>query len=310
MKRREFLVTGATLSIAASGGCTGCAPAPKANLDMVETDDLGIARKVTFYEDGPIEDFYANVVETGTAVVNDTEVPYPANRSFVYEDAIYQLSYDITESRPAQVFPFTLNPAEGAVDESAVIRFEDLPNVDRQKLASRGLDEDPFLGFGSTLLYYEPEVSQSALVPEPDYPVIEWDDETRGRFTVDGSYDETVDTYRYAVEQVHPSAARFGRSIRERHEFRLFGLSDGERTIITEAIENERGWVLMPNESPPDALYSLIDRFSRREEVLREWEDENDRTEGPSGNYIVRYDGTVYWTRFGVDLNALTESGQ
>lgn len=310
MKRREFLVTGATLSIAASGGCTGCAPAPKANLNMVETDDLGIARKVTFHEDGPIEDFYANVVENGTAEVNDTEVPYPANRSFVYDDAIYELSYNITESRPAQIFPFTLNPVEGTVDESAVIRFEDLPEVDQQKFASRGMDEDPFLGFGSTLLYYESEVPQSALVPEPEYPVIEWDDETRGRFTVDGSYDKTVDTYRYSVKQVHPSAARYGRSIRERHEFRLYELSKGERTIVTEAIENDRGWVLMPDESPPDALYRLIDRFSGREEVLREYEAEDDRTEGPSGSYIVRYAGTVYWTRFGVDLNALTESGR
>lgn len=312
MKRREFLATGATLTIAASGGCTGCVPAPKANLYMTETDDVGIAREVTYplEEDGPRSNFVPNVVENGTMVVNDTEARFPANRSFVYGDAIYELTYDITDSRPARVFPFTLNRAEGEVNELEVIRFDELPEVDREKFASRGLAEDPFLGIGSSLLYYEPEVPESALVPEPEYSVIEWDAGTRGRFTVDGSYETAVNTYQYSAEQVHPSAERFGRSIRERYEFRLFGLSEGERAIVTEAIENERGWVLMPDESPPDALYKLIERFSRRDEVLREWEDEDDRSDGPSGNYIARYDGLVYWTSFGVDLNALTESGR
>lgn len=310
MKRREFLVTGATLTIAASGGCTGCVPAPKANLSMTETDDLGIAREVTYpiEEDGPRSNFVSNAVENGTTVVNDTEARFPENRSFVYQEAIYQLTYDITDSRPARVFHFTLNRAEGEVNESEVIQFDDLPAVDREKFASRGLAEDPFLGIGSSLLYYEPEVPKSMLVPDPEYTVIEWDAETQGRFTVDGSYDTTVNTYQYSAEQVHSSAAKFGRTIREQHEFTLSGLSDGERTIVTEAIENERGWVLMPDESPPDALYSLIDRFSKRQAVLREWEDEDDRAEGPSGNYIVRYDDTLYWTGFGVDLNALTES--
>lgn len=312
MKRREFLVSGATLTLAASGGCTGCVPAPKANLSMSETGDVGIAREVTYplEEDGPRSNFVPNVVENETTVVNDTESRFPENRSFVYHGAIYQLRYDITDSRPARVFHFTLNRADGEVNESEVIRFDELPQVDREKFASRGLDHDPFLGIGSSLLYYEPEISDSALVPEPEHTVIEWDAGTRGRFTVDGSYETTVNTYQYVSEQVHPSAEQFGRSIRERHEFWLTGLSDGERAIVTEAIENERGWVLMPDESPPDALYSLINRFSKREEVLWEWEDEDDRTEGPSGNYIVRYEGTVYWTGFGVDLNALTESGR
>lgn len=312
MKRREFLVTGATLTIAASGGCTGCVPAPKARLSMTETDDLGIAREVTYpiEEDGPRSNFVSNAVENGSTVVTDTEARFPENRSFVYRDAIYQLTYDITDSRPARVFHFILNPADGEVNESEVIQFDDLPAVDREKLASRGLTEDLFLGFGSSLLYYDPEVPESALVPDPEYTVIEWDAETRGRFTVEGSRDTNVNTYRYSAEQVHPSAESFGRSIRKQHEFIISGLSDGERAIVTEAIENQGGWVLLPDESPPDALYSLINRFSKREAVLREWEDEDDRPEGPSGNYIVRYDATVYWTRFGVDLNALTESGR
>lgn len=182
--------------------------------------------------------------------------------------------------------------------------------MDREKFASRGLDEDPFIGILSSLLYYEPEIPESALVPEPKYTVIEWEAGTRGRFTVDGSYETTVNTYQHTSEQVHPSAERFGQSIREHHEFRLTGLSDGERAIVTEAIENDRGWVLLPDESPPDGLYRIINRFSKRQVVLLEWEDEDDRAEGPSGYYIVRYDGTVYWTGFGVDLNALTESGR
>lgn len=310
MKRREFLVAGATLSIAASGGCTGCVQSPRANLRMTETDDLGIAQEVTFsLEDGsPVSDFADDVVRNGTTVVNDTHAPFPEDRPFVHGDSIYRATYNITHSRPAEVFGFTLNPAEETGDESEIVRFEDLPTVDREKLASRGWDENPFLGIGSSLLYFEPEIPASALVPEPKYSVIEWDADTRGRFSVDGSYSTEVNTYRYTSEQAHPSAKDFGRTLRSRHEFTLSGLSAGERAIVTEAIENEHGWAVQPNQSPPNALYSLIERFSNKERVLRVWEEGDDRYVGPSGNYVVRYERVLYWTGFGVDRDLLTES--
>lgn len=311
MKRREFLVTGATLAIAASGGCTGCARAPTASLRMTETDDLGIAREVTLplEEGSPDADFASTVVRNGSTLVNDTEPRFPAERPFVYDGSVYHMTYTTIRSRSARVFQFTLDPAEEGVPESEIIAFDDLPAVDREKFASRGLEEDPFLGFGSSLLYFEPELSESALVPQPDYPVIEWDEATRGRITVDGSYETAVKTFRYTSEQVHPSAREFGRSVRERHAFTLSGLTDGERAIVTEAIEEEHGWVVPPDESPPTALYDLIERFSRHEKVRRVWEDEAHRSENPSGSYIVRYEGTLYWTGFSVGRTVLTEAG-
>lgn len=312
MKRRELLVTGTTLAIAASGGCTGCARAPTASLRMTETDGLGIARQVTLplEEAGsPESNLVVDAVENGSTLVNDTEPRFPAERPFVYEGSVYQLTYTTVRSRPARVFQFTLDPAEEEVPESEVIAFDALPAVDREKFTSRGLDEDPFLGFGSTLLYFEPEIPESALVPQPDYPVIEWEGATRGRFTVDGSYETEVKTFRYTSEQVHPSAREFGRSVQDRYEFTLSGLTEGERAIVTEAIEEEHGWVVPPDESPPTALYSLIERFSRQEEVRQVWEDEADRSENPSGSYIVRYEGTLYWTGFSVGRDVLTEAG-
>lgn len=311
MKRREYLATGATLAIAAAGGCTGCAQAPTARLEMTETDDLAIAREVTYpLDEGSSErtGLVVTSVRNGSASVDATEPPFPEDRPFVHDGSIYRMSHATTDTRPARVFRFTLDIVDGEVAESERVRFDDLPAVDRGKFASRGWDEDPFIGFGSSLTYFEPEIAESALVPVPEHTVIEWDSGARGRFSVDGSYDTEVKTYRYTSELVHPSARAFGRSIRERYEFTLSGLSGAERAIVTEAIGNEHGWVVPPDESPPDAVYGLVERFGGRQSVRRVWEDEDARSEGPGGEYIVRYEGVLYWTRFGVDRDVLTES--
>lgn len=311
MKRRDFLATGATLAIAAAGGCTGCAQAPTARLQMTETDDLAVAREVTYpLEDGGADraELVESAVRNGSASIDATEPPFPEDRPFVYDGSIYQVSHEVADTRPARVFQFTLDIVDGEVAESERIRFEDLPAVDRAKFASRGWAEDPFIGFGSSLTYYEPEIPESALVPAPEHTVIEWASGARGRFSVDGSYDTEVKTYRYTSELVHPSARSFGREIRQRYEFTLSGLSIGEREIVAEAIENEHGWVVPPDESPPDAIYGLIERFGGHRSVRRVWEDDADRSAGPGGEYIVRYAGVRYWTRFGVDRDVLTES--
>ncbi|WP_137285973.1 hypothetical protein [Halorussus salinisoli] len=296
MDRREFLATGATLAIATAGGCTGCAKAPAISLRMEPINDHEIAEEVTYrVEVGPSDRrrLVADAVGEESVTVEDTDAPFPADEPFVYDGSVYRLSYEIVESKPATTFQFTLDPAEGSVSESETIRYDELPAVDREKLDYDG----SFLGFGSSLLYLDSEIPDSALVPDPERSVIVWDSETKGRFEVDGSIETDLKTYRYESEQVHPSAEEYGAQIRERYEFELSGLTDAERDIVSEAIE-ESDYSVPHDESPPDAALKLATRFRPHEEVRYAWEDEADAAEAGrvDGTYLVRHDGELYWT--------------
>lgn len=309
MDRREFLATGATLAIAAAGGCTGCAQMPTASLRMDAISDAEIAEKVTHdleSEDSLRYQLVSDAVENESETVEDTEPPFPANRSFVYDGSVHRLSHEVVESKPATVFRFTLNPADETVTDDESIRYENLPAVDRKNLDYDG----SFLGFGSSMLYLDSEISESVLVPDPQYSVIVWGEDDRGRFEVDGSHSTELKTYRYESEQVHPSAEQFGEQVRQKYEFTLSGLSDAEREIVREAIDSEQGYTVPPDESLPDSVWRLAKRFRTHEEVRRAWEDgaeneagesvdggDTETTPAPSipGTYLVRYEGEVYW---------------
>lgn len=303
MDRREFLAAGATLAATVAGGCTGCARSPTASFSMTAVTDAEIARKATedFSADSEGYRFVREAVENGSATVRDTDVRIPADVPFVHDDAVYRLSHEVVASEPATSFSFTLNLAEGNFTESETVRYEQLPEIDRAKL---DLGADPFLGFGSSLLYTREEIPESMLVPEPEYPILVWDEDTRGRFEVGGSSDTALNTYRYVSEQVAPSAAAYGRRLREEVGFKLSGLSDGERRIVEQAVENEHGYTVPSDESPPDALWRLAERFRPRRGV----HDDPGDSPSMSGTYVVRYEGSWYWTGFYVDGSAFTSA--
>ncbi|MFB6095828.1 MAG: hypothetical protein ABEJ74_00380 [Haloferacaceae archaeon] len=310
MDRREFLATGASLAIAATGGCTGCARGPSASLRMEPVDDVEIARRVTHRlerdPDAPRYRLVAEAVENGSATVQRTEPVGPERATYVYDGAVYELVRETVDERQATSFQITLNPVDGSVPERETVRFADLPPVDRGKFRERGwVGDDVFLGFGTSLLYFPDEVADSALVPEPERSVIVWDRDTRGRFTVEGSAAVTQKTYRYEARLVDPSAADYGARVRREHVFTLAGLSPAERDLVRTAIEEDRGYTVPADESPPDALYRLRERFAGHEDLERTWEDESVDT----GQYLVRYDGEVYWATVYAPERTGTASG-
>jgi hypothetical protein len=313
MDRREFLASGATLAIAAAGGCTGCSRSPATSLRLEPVSDYEIAREVTYGLEGSSDrrELVAEAVENGSATREATDPPVPENRSFVYRDSVYRLSHEVIETTDATTFHFTLNPADGSVSESETVRFEELPAVDRETLAARGLADDPFLGFGSSVLYLDSEISDSALVPDPDRSVIVWNSETTGRFEVDGSRETDLKEYRYESAVVHSSAEQFGAEVREEYAFELSGLSDAEREILEAAIVPD-DYSIPHGEKPPDAALRLAERFREREEVRYAWEnsDEESASGRIDGTYLVRYEGEVYWTGVQVarDFAATTDS--
>lgn len=181
MDRRGFLATGATVAVALTGGCAGCAPVSTATLQMTPVSDTGIARRTTHRlppESAPEYDVIRQAVSNGTAVFTDTNANTPDNRppsiptntEFVFNESVYQLSAEVTDTHPTTVYRYTVDPPDDAVTESETIRYENLPAVDQQKLSMPNPDA---IGFTTTFQYTATERSNSTLVPTPDNPVIE-----------------------------------------------------------------------------------------------------------------------------------------
>jgi hypothetical protein len=240
-----------------------------------------------------------NRILDGGATTTNTRPPLPDDQHLLYDDTVYRLSKTITEKTPATRYSVKVDIAEETVNESTAIHFSELPKVDRETFAEHGLAGGDIVGIGTTFLYTDTERAKSVLVPSPNYSYIVWKNGSRAEWVVDDANETTLNTYSYTAESV-ATASEYGRRIRKRFAFELSNLSDGQRNIVTTAIE-ENGHVVGPNERPTTALLSLTDRF-RNHEQARGLDEEG---EGDlSGQYLVRYENEVYWTTLLVAGNA------
>lgn len=131
----------------------------------------------------------------------------------------------------------------------------------------------------------DPDIASSALVPEPEYEVIAVDGvpvelETR-------TVERTIEAYRYELEELAASPAGYGARLRER-TFELDGLSDDERALVEEAIEEGQAVVGLDD----DAFVGVGERLLEEPPIN---EDEY------TGEWLVEYDGRDYWA----ELDAL-----
>ncbi|WP_129114146.1 hypothetical protein [Halegenticoccus tardaugens] len=339
LNRRDLLACGTALAASTLAGCTGPGSSelgssgfgngeaavgrmPSATVEMDAVTDAEIATRVI--PDPSLEwpkeeqELIAEAVAGESPRAEGTEPPLPEYGAFVHEGAVYELSHAVVDSEPATTFFITLDPADGEVDDDEAIAYADLPAVDRETFEERGWDDIEFLGFGTSLLYLDDEVGESALVPEPEYSVIVWDEETRGRFAVDGSHDAPLETYEYDAARISESTESFGADVRERCEFALEGLSSDEEEVVSRAIDGKEGYVVPHDESVPEAVEELAERFHEGEDVhsavdelTGEGSDENGKSEeggkseedgeseekrSVSGEYLVRYKERTYWT--------------
>ncbi|MXR42429.1 hypothetical protein GRX01_13905 [Halobaculum sp. WSA2] len=328
LDRRSFLATTATLAATAAGGCTGCAASPTASLRMTAESDAGLAREaLTTFDpdtepDRPERERAAiaeRVVANGSAAVEDTDPPLPTDRPVVVNDGVYRFDAEAVDSRELRSFSVTIDPirvddGEETPGPSDWIRYGDLPAVDREVLAERGYDDERPIGIGTSLSYRPEAVEDSVLVPDPEYSVVVWPDGA-ARFEADDASTYSVYTYELTAERID-SAPGFGADLRERFGFSLAVLPREEREILDAAVapetpapdaDDRSGYHVASDEEPSEALRSLVDRFRERDPVVLGWEHESEPWRA-SGEYVVRYDGAVYWASLRVEESSFTET--
>lgn len=315
MRRRTFLVSATTALPVAVAGCTnvpvpgreGSAENPNGStgaqlrvalLRMRPGDDADIgqryARFPSRYRDPPKRGLVVTrAIENGSTKIDGEGPPARGEKPVIYEDSVYQISYKVVDERPATRYFWRFEPADDGSDDETV-RFEDLPELDRERFRWEGLADgsDGQTGVtGGAFKYANEKRDESALVPTPDKPIVVWGPDRRARFEIRKTNDKnaTLKTYRYSAEQVAASVEAYGQHLREQYTFELSGLTDAERDIVKEATQ-KHGFVVTAGDPVPDAFESVAERFRDQEAITSS-------LGGNAGNYLARYEDDLYTTR-------------
>lgn len=311
MDRRVLLTLLSNVFALAVAGCTGTrtgatpensgdpGTSPVADFEMTPVSDTEIARRVTYRIDlehrTSERELAAAVISNGSQRVTATNRPVPENRPFIYNESVYELSYELLDAESATTFRLTFSAVESPDQDEESIQYRNLPAIDQRMLERFGWDDGgPFEVEGVEVVYTDAEIDESVLVPTPEYSVIKWSDGTQARIAVEESTATEQRTYEYTVREVHASAAEFGQSVRADHVFALTDLSEEQASIVSTAIERDQGYQVDEG-NLPDAFSQLVDRFAREPEITPVYEEDRPKS-SVSGSYLVHYNDKVYWT--------------
>ncbi|WEL16527.1 Uncharacterized protein SVXHr_0346 [Halorhabdus sp. SVX81] len=212
--------------------------------------------------------------------------PITPDRPIAVDGTYYNVTWSAVDSRAVPQFVLTLekDPTNTTGDS---IAYGDLPAVDRRALPDPGSE---LIAADETIatqaVYNESEQAASVLVSGPRYELVEFEDRTI-RVTVDGPSPKTLYTYRYDASPVADSSAELATRLEADSLFALTNLTEPERKIVEQAI-GDTHYV----EDESDAWTRLLERFDAAEPVYAVDPDDPDYVDG---EYLVRYDGTIYW---------------
>lgn len=283
MKRRTFL----GLSVAAVvPWLSGCAD-PSAVLVMDEVSDREVADRASRDVDSHpgARSVVSDAVENGSATATGRRPPIDGEAPVAYEDRFYDLSVTETDRWEATQYEVEVDYDPGDFDGTTV-EYAELSDVDRETV-DRLLpppEDDPGgegYDFGTGRVYSEEEAERSVLVPDPEYDAVVHEG-TAYPVRAGDARTVTVSEYRYDADLVAADAAEFAEALRDEFLFELSGLSADERDVVSEATDG--GYY---EGEATDAFESLVGRFREHEAVESdEW----------GGEWLARYDGTVYWS--------------
>lgn len=284
MRRRRFLLAGGALL---AGPLAGCVHPPNV-LTMDAVSDAELAERTAQHVPNDADQRAAihQAAENGSATFwssaprLDEETPVGVNGSY------YRVSHTEIDSRERTAYDVKIQYDPGDwTPEYGAIAYDELPAVDRAAfgtLVTRADEHDRESdGFdvGAGDAYADLNVSESVFVPEQQYDAVTYEGETV-RVAIDADA-RRVEHWRLELSPVADSAAEYARQVRDEYLFALSGLSSAEREIVEQAIDG--GYY----ESTTDAFESLVDRLESHRAFEKDdfW-----------GEWLVRYDGTDYWT--------------
>ena len=286
MERRLFVAVALLVALLALAGCAH----PSGSMSMRPVDDAGLAEEASREVPEPDDSLRgeANVVrrtiENGSATAIGLRPPVESGLPFSYESGFYNLSWTVVDTTPGYRAGIRIDYNASSVDGD-VVAYEDLPAVDRQRLAplmdTSRQGREPGYDIGIGVTYSEAEAESSVLLPDQRYDAVRYGGETFP-IGVEGTERVELKRYRYEATQVADSPDAYGSSLRDEYAFTLSGLSDAERGVVEESLNS----TYYADSTDDEGFASLVERFQSRRAV---------RSDEFGGSWVVRYDGRVYW---------------
>lgn len=302
--RRRFFRTVGAVGCATMAGCQSVPfHGGSLSLSMDETSDQLIADRAVLDWTDEEREIFLDALENGSTTVSHSR--YPPLRSFYpveYDGQYYEITHTVTGSHEATAVDAKID-FEPETTEGPSIAFDDLPERDR-RLLERPVTFEPKPqtdGWDWSVegVYRPAEVEASVLVPDQQYDFVT-DDGTAYRVRV-SHRPTTIEDYRYTVDRIAPDVASFAEYVRDKYLFALPTLSQAERKIVETAIRT-RGYTRGTDSDERVAYRSLCEQFRRHDAIKGVSVDPNNGF----GEYLVRYEQTVYWAEVTFYANGTT----
>ncbi|MFC3957813.1 hypothetical protein [Halovivax cerinus] len=279
MRRRQYLASGAALLSVAVAGCGH----PPVVLDFDEASDEDIADEFSISPDPGDEEYsvVSAAIENESATRRGRRELFDHDDTVLFEGGVYEVNETRTEPVEMTVYEVRIDfDPTNTTAELGEIQFDELPEVDRQRLDPPITEEEPpnSEGYDAGIDYGIADgiETESVLVPEQGYDIIVVDG---NRYRVDTvSRTTTGGDFRYEVTQVAPDVESFADRIRDRYLFTLSGLSEDERAVVEEAIDGAYF-------EETDAFHSVVDRIREHEGISED---------SFYGTWLLTYEGVEY----------------
>lgn len=276
--RRTFLATACAAGLGALAGCAHS----NAVLTMDPMDDAAVAERYarTTQPDSERHATLGRAVENGSTTTEGTSPEFDTDRPYVYDGSFYSLA--VSEEEQLDGTRITVEIDYATAEDEEGVPLEEFPAVDRELLSGlfppeEDRDDGPEMGVGAV---FTPQEAEASRLVNEEITAVRYEG---------AAYPITVETrpadrylYRIEATRIADDAAAYGAELTVEYQFTLSGLSDDEREVVAQAIDD--GYY---EGSASDAFESVARRFFEHEPIIG--------ANAEEGDYLVRYDGTDYW---------------
>lgn len=283
MNRRNVFAVGCLLTLTLLAGCSAAG-----SLDMDAATDERIAEEAsrdvpeTADEVVAAERIVREAIDNGSATARSQDPQVEPGLPFRADGRYYNVSSSVIDRQPGTVYRLGID-YNGTAQADTTVAYGNLSTRDRmvldQVLPQLSVATEPGPDYYFDATYTDTQREQSVLLADGTAAV-----QYEGQIypiTVTETESITVPTRRYTATVVANSTETYARQLRSESLFTLSDLSDAERAVVTEAV-NETYYA---EDNDDEAFGAVLERFGQNEAI-----DKNEYR----GIWLVRYDGAVY----------------
>lgn len=265
---------------------TGCSAAGSLNMEPATNNSVAeqASRPVPETADEPIDigRTVQSAIENGSARVRSQAERLEPGLPFRSDGRYYNVTSLVIDRQSGTFYRLGID-YNGTAPDTATVAYANLSARDRTLLDAvlppKGVKDRPGPDWHFDATYTASEHNQSVLLSD-GIDAVRYEGEVYP-ITVSERKPITIPTRQYTATVVANSTVGYAQQLRSNYVFTLGELSNPERSVVTEAIND----TYYAESDSDDAFEAVLDRFTQQTAIQR-----NEYR----GMWLVRYDGTVY----------------